>query len=199
METDSGKLIDITNYRKKNHLKQSQLGFFFDTSASYVSLVETGNSKLSRRSLESFWNNKEIKDHTGLVPCYDRLVQLALALAKKGFYDQAKVLEYKFDSEVYYNYEPFEEYFKREIILSIKYGVTGISDDFAEKLKASFTPKINKDWLIYGKGDMFIDDTPLLILDNLNQYYEQIVVRLDRMERKIDAVMRALNIEDIND
>ena len=195
MQTDSLPLIDLVNYRKKHHLKQSELARFFGTTASYVSLVETGNSKLSRRSLEEFWQRKDI-DHTGLVPCYDRLVQLAKSLCKQGLYDNGLYL----DLEGRY-FEPFEDFFTRDFIYSIKFGQSGITDEMAELLKQKLTRKINKKWLIEGTGDMFIDDTPERIMDQLGMITSFLEIKmsechkqLGQIENKLDIIIRALKI-----
>lgn len=200
METENSNLIDIAGYRKNKRLKQSQLALYLDASASYVSLVETGNSKLSTRCLKYFWDYRGI-DHSGLVPSYDRLLQLALALGELHLYNTAFILEDKFSGDDVNYFEPFEDYFSREAILSIKFGQAGITDEMAEKLRSTFTRKINKDWLINGSGDMFIDDTPeriLIRLDEVSESFEKMMSdchnRLDQIENKIDKILKSLKM-----
>lgn len=198
MEKESNNLIDTIGYRKKNRLKQSQLALYLDASASYVSLIETGNSKLSTRCLKYFWDYNGI-DHSGLVPSYDRLLQLALALGKLHLYSTAFILEDKFAGADDNYFEPFEDYFSRKAILSIKYGQAGITDEMAEELRSTFTRKINKDWLINGSGDMFIDDTPERILISIGTISELLEKsksdchdQLNRIEKKIDKILNSL-------
>jgi transcriptional regulator with XRE-family HTH domain len=188
-------LIDLVGYRRRYGLKQSDVARFFETSASFVSLVEKGNAKLSTKSMENFWANAGDKRY-GLVPAFDRLVQLGSALHKQGRY--SNFFLYDPDDEGSY-YEPFEEWLTRDAVLSIKYGIVGISDSIVNTLQESFTPKINKEWLLTGVGEMFTNDTISVLVSDVGRYYEQLWVkmnecgeRLSKMEGKIDEILRLL-------
>ncbi|MBO6083203.1 MAG: hypothetical protein J6P46_09320 [Bacteroidales bacterium] len=188
-------LIDLVGYRRRYGLKQSDVARFFETSASFVSLVEKGNAKLSTRSMENFWKNAGEK-RFGLVPAYDRLVQLGSALYRQRVYDTYSL--YDPDNEGNY-YEPFEQWLTRDTVLSIKYGVVGISDSIVNTLQESFSSRINKEWLLTGVGEMFTDDTISVLVSDVGRYFEQLWVkmnecgkRLSKMEGKIDEILRLL-------
>lgn len=191
---DNKPLIQPAEYRRQNGLKQADLAKIFDTSPSYVSLVETGNAKLSRKCLENFWNSEGIVK-VGLVPAYDRLVQLASSLNDQG---RCKSTPAYPDNDSSGRYEPFEHVFTREAILNIKYGVTGVTDNIVYYLQVLYDTQISKDWLISGIGEMFTDNTMSVLLDTIEQFERKlkgIEGRLDTLQAMIDRVLNLLEKE----
>ena len=179
-------LITLAEYRRRNGLKQTDLAKIFGTSGSYVSMVETGGAKLSRKSLEKFWGTEGIVKE-GLVPAYDRLVQLASALHKQGLYSLFSL----YGEEGGY-YEPFEDWLTRDTVLSIKYGISDITDAIVNTLKENFTSRINKDWLLRGVGEMFIDDSCERVLSSVGKILDDMGIckgRIEEIERKLDSIM----------
>lgn len=158
------KLIDITGFRKKNGLKQSDLADFLGTTRGYISVVETKKEKLSAKNIDKILDRW---GPSGLIPCYDRLSQLCFELAMHEIIDREHM-----DDDL-----PFEEELSAPVVKGIKYGRISISDEIANKIIAAY-PEVNKRWLVSGEGDMFEDDTE---------------ARLNTIEAKLDSVLEKLN------
>ena len=184
---DKKSLIQLAEYRRRNGLTQSDVAKIFDTSASYVSLVETGNAKLSTKSLDRFWASDAVK--VGLVPAYDRLVQLATALMDRG---KCKSTPAYPDNDTSGRYEPFENVLSRKVVLNIKYGIVGITYTIVNELQVYYDADISKDWVISGGGEMFIDNTKEVLLDGMTQLYQNLDKRLRAIEATQDRILKLL-------
>ncbi len=181
---DKKPLIQLAEYRRQNGLKQSDVAKIFDTSPSYVSLVETGNAKLSKKSLDNFWDSEGIVK-VGLIPAYDRLVQLASALSDQG---KCKATPAYPNNDTTGQYEPFEHVLTRDVVLNIKYGIAGISDAIVNDLQIYYDTQISKEWLMSGVGEMFIDNTKEVLIDCMTQLYKNLDKRLNELEGRLDTI-----------
>lgn len=188
---DPQNLITLASFRKQNGLKQAEMGEYLQTSGSYVSLVEKGNARLSRKSLENFWSSTA-PNKTGLVPAYDRLVQLGTALYRMKKYPLFSL--YYAPPEEECLYEPFEDMFTREAIYAIKFGEVGISEEIAFKLKDRFGSNISKDWLISGIGEMFADDTFQKLQESIEGYFRDVYGTMERCHSKLETIEKKLDL-----
>lgn len=168
----SNLLVDISGFRQKNSLKQTDLASFLGTTRGYISVLESKRGVLSAKKIDMILERWGV---CGLVPCYDRLVQLNVELVKQSYLEPRTLSN---------DYLPFEDILSKSVVTNIKYGKIGISDELANKIIAEF-PHVNKTWLIEGSGNMFFDDTTARL--------GVIEAKLDLLLSKIDLILGRLN------
>lgn len=172
-------LVDMAGFRKKNGLKQSDVANIIGTSGSFISLVEKGSAKLPDDKLELLVDNSD--GWNGLVPCYDRLVNLQGTLIERGCLTEEKADLYP---------EPFVDELSYAVVNKIKFGKIGITSEIADKLVGIY-PMVNYDWLIYGEGKMLYDDAELRqkgLIESVNRLEKEVA----EMQQKLDSILDLL-------
>lgn len=164
------KLVDLREFRKRNHIKQSDLAEFLDTSASFISLIENGQSKLPESKIDRIMNDAEVQkgwSPEGLVPVFDRVRRVIEYLKKECPIEDTPELERLFLPD--------------NIYADIRYGRIGISMDIAKAIADSISWyfNLNPEWLATGIGDMVLPKSQI----DYNVLYEKYKDLLERVER----------------
>lgn len=147
-----GQLIYLTDFRKDNKITQQELADFLGTTRSYLSLVESGKSKLADDKIDKIYCEGRTLQHWDVKkfnPTYFRLYELALYIDKQtnGGYP------------VVFNWSTGENllYLTSMDIDHVRYGKATITDNIINELIKQ-TPNLNPDWLKYGYGKMILED-----------------------------------------
>lgn len=168
----NNKLIDLAAFRKLKGLKQSDIAKLIGTSPSFISLVETGNAKLPDGKIDIIINHFGV---CGLIPCYDRLVNLEEKLIKDNY------LKLQSQSK---KTLPFEKELSNSIIEGIKHGRIAITNDIADTIITKY-PIVNKNWLITGEGAIFNDEIKMSLL-NVEKSISNLAKLIKTLNDKID-------------
>ena len=142
METK--RLIDLAGFRKEARLRQQTIAEILGVSSAYISMVETGKTKLSRTSIDKLEEYCEIYgiDSGPLTPAYSRLIM---------------AIRYH-DEEMDRYPEPGDHYhIPDDIRDKVKYGEIDIPMNIVNDL-VSHCPDMRKEWLISGIGPMIYED-----------------------------------------
>ena len=176
------KNIFLSEFRKDNKITQQELADFFCTTRSFLSLVESGKSKLPKDKIDMIygdglsirnWNARKFN------PAYYRLYELAQHINSKGG-GYPVVFDWRTGENLLF--------ISPTSLDDIRYGKSGITEAIADDLLKG-APDINRDWLIYGYGNM------ILPIDNQrpNNYAENnIHMELGKIDRKIQHIENTL-------
>ena len=170
--------LDLAAFRKANGINQAELADILGVSRSFISLIETGANKLphdkfvllNRVACDREWSTDELHPHL------TRLKQLDKALVGRG----VRRGKYPLD-------------FSASTYLSFSQGRKGIDEELADAIvnDPKYTSRyinINKEWLLTGKGEMFLPETVEQLskkLAELMERFVQIEERLDNLEKHI--------------
>ncbi len=188
-----GKLINLADFRRRNGMSQSELGQLIGTSASFISLVETGNSKMPLDKMKKIWELAPVKGWKiqGLVPAYDRLVKLDDTYMDAGVLSQNDIARF---------HTGFDQIVSEGIMEMIKYGQRGIDETLAENIMqlTSWPLHVSKKWLVDGEGLMCPPECNLSDLDSddnqasLYHILQGLVRRLDDVEKQLGEIKSLL-------
>ena len=167
------KLIDLTGFRKRNKLTQGDLASILNVSRAYIAQVEGGRTRLACDRIDHLLSKGDTYDTLALIPCFDRLQALALALYKKDKDDYLSKVARSIPMEE--NNTPFFGILGENEIELIRHGREPITDIIADRIIHAF-PQVRKAWLTTGEGEMF---------DGTEQ-------RLLAIERKQDEILDLL-------
>ena len=172
-------------FRKKNALLQQDVADFLGTSRGYISMVEKGDSKLSASKIEMLLNGAQEHnwDTSDLVPAYNRLL-FAIFSDQDGSHLHAYT-EQELDTIL-------SDLLTPSTVSKIKYGEIGINEAIADAIVKHY-PHINRQWLIDGSGEMFIDahDAPSE-LDKLREEVRLLRVSLEEYREENRKLLEAL-------
>lgn len=134
--------VYLSDFRRKNGLLQQDIADYLSVSRGYVSLVEKGASKLSRKNIDKIYDSRDIRkwDISCFIPAYSRICELI-----------------RYDAVRNVDAEPRLTLEKIPGIDRVRYGEAGITDFIAEYVKDK-VPDVNLEWLSTGKGKMFADE-----------------------------------------
>lgn len=142
-------LVNLTAFRQRNGILQKDLAEYLGVSRGYISLVESGRSKLSRENLDKLYDNPFHWNVDDLVPAYTR-VEKALEYLNRTRND-LRAKEGLLPAFFTYGYDGED--------VAIKYGEMGIPELVAN-IWCEDAPELNRDWLLYGEGEMLIQSIP---------------------------------------
>lgn len=141
-------MINLEMFRKRNGITQIALSEFLGTSRSFLSLVESGRSKLPNDKIDKIMGDGRIMkgwDVSDLNPAFCRLDQVCRTYSCGN----ATPLDWETGHSVLH-ISPVE-------MLKVKHGRTDISDSVADAVCLQF-PEIDRNWLQYGNGTMLKKD-----------------------------------------
>lgn len=144
METK--RLIDLAEFRNEAGLRQQSIAQILGVSSAYISMVETGKTKLSRSSIDKLYGFCEVSglNFGALIPAYGRL------LAAIRYHDE----------EMDRYPEPGDHYYiPDDIYDKVKYGEIAIPENIVNEL-ISHCPEMRKEWLASGIGPMIYEEPP---------------------------------------
>ena len=179
-------LIDLAQFRENNNITQSFLAEFLGTSRSYISLVESGRSKLSKQKIDKIMDEGRSSfdwDISPLNPAFYRLNEVCQ--------------RYACDNPYPLNWNTGESILRLlpSDILKIKYGKSEITEEMAKKICSQF-PSIEKHWLMYGSGSMLSKDNPYKEYDHPQrtsneEKIEFLTRKLLELEEKVNSIINA--------
>lgn len=140
--------IYLKEFRKRNGIDQVSLAKFLQTSRSFVSLVESGRSKLPDDKIDKIMGDGRIMkgwDVSELNPAFFRLDQICRTYSCGN----VTPLDWETGHSILH-ISPVE-------MLNIKHGRTDISDSIADAICSQF-PEIDRTWLRFGNGTMLQKD-----------------------------------------
>ena len=182
-------LFDLKLFRKINNLMQKDLADFLDTSRAFLSLCESGKSKLPDSKIDRLLDDGPSQgwDIESLNPAYYRLKEAAsFRYVEKG----------NFENQVFFDSITGHNIFDlpKAVFFDIKYGRKGIDPEIANRIVEK-APMLNVQWLISGGGDMF-HTIEMPSDDSTLTEYERIIQRLDIFCDKLEQIeYRIKNIE----
>ncbi len=190
--------VDLTAFRQKNGLLQQDVANYLEVSRGYVSMVEKGASKLSRKNLDKLYEAQTTKhwDLSDLVPAYTRLLAAETYLNnERNEQRQASGL-----NVCLFGSDP-------EVCEKIRYGEIGISHniDFI-RIWCENAPELNLEWLVSGKGEMISkasNEDDKSEIDYLKDELKELKDTVSRLEEKTtkaleelaDKILAALNVK----
>ena len=148
MANDS--LINLAQFRKINKIKQKELAKLLNATTSFLSLVETGKSKLSDSKIDKILDEAQKKnwDISDFNPTYYRLNFIA-QIAQEAQNMNHTPIDWNTGENAWY--------ISKSEILHIKHGKE-ISQETAQKIKEQ-NPIYNLSWIMTGEGDPY-EETP---------------------------------------
>jgi transcriptional regulator with XRE-family HTH domain len=185
------KLIDLAFFRKNNDMTQEDLASILNVSRAYISQVENGSNNLSDDKIDSLLEFNEQWNTKGLVPCFDRLVELGNSLfdTDHDHYCEAVELNPYYPKELFL---PFKGVLPESTILLIRHGRYAISESIADTIVSVF-PQVNKEWLTTGKGEMYVDPTK----KNVEETKETLLTLEKRVSEELKLIKK--EVADIKD
>lgn len=183
MKNFNENLIDVAAFRKVNNMSQEDLAKLLGTSRGFISMIESGRSKLPEDKLQIIYD-KAAKDTffflSPLCPAYGRLGELDLYL--KATKESYSLL----DDLVIDGHVMEEALIPEKIQEDIRYGRIGINPAIADKICNKF-PFINREWLLSGDGKI---DQPsgMSDMDLIKNYFIQLIDKTNKLESQIDKL-----------
>jgi len=178
--------INLELFRRNNKITQIDLAKFLGTSRSFLSLVESGRSKLPDDKIDKIMGEGRIAyrwDVSPLNPAFCRLSDVCEAFAM----DNSNALNWETGHSILH-ISPVD-------MLKIKHGKLKITDAVAEDVCIQF-PDIDRNWLQYGNGSMLKKDNIYKTPEPSQRVsYEEKIAFLEKkildLEMKLDALMTA--------
>lgn len=181
------KFINLAEFRRRNGLSQAELAKEIESSVSYISMVETGNSKMSIEKMRLLWE-KGVKKYfmEPLVPAYHRLQLFYDTIINNDeFIQQKEINKFK---------DAYATVIPQELDEQIKFGQQGIEPHLADSLIA-IAPigcKPRKEWLIQGEGAMFSTTSY-----NKDEWKDETIVlteMLHKINERLDSIQEMIEI-----
>lgn len=163
-------LVNLTAFRQRNGILQKDLADYLGVSRGYISMVESGRSRLSRENLDKLYENPYGWDLDDLVPAYTRVDKALYYLNHTRNEQRASVglLPAGFT----FSDEWMED--------ALKYGEIDVSDRIAD-LWCPYAPELNREWLLTGNGEMLVSPA----LEEKSQI-EVLQEKVDKLEAAIE-------------
>jgi len=157
--------VELPLFRKMNNLSQDDMARILNVSRAYVSLVESGRSKLSREKIKIIVESDYLD--IGFIPAFDRI---------------RKVEDY-----LQISFKEKNPYVSPQEYELIKWGDLPINENIANAISSKYP--INYGWLISGEGEMIRYDDATTITPAEQKSLD---VRLAKLEEKIDKILSLL-------
>lgn len=166
--------IFLAPFRAVNNIKQKELADLLSTSTSFLSLVETGKSKLSDSKIDKILDEARKKgwDISDFNPAFYRIVfACSEAQSMQNCFDNDKDVDLDWDT----GHNPYD--IPKIDILNIKHGKIGITEEIANKI-LNCNSSFNIEWLLHGEGNPFNFVTEIYDTRGKTEYE----ILLDRMD-----------------
>lgn len=187
--------INLEAFRKHNHITQEKIANYLGTTRGYISLVESGRSKLSDEKIDRLMREGRLEEGWNIYPLNPSFYNLyTLSEYLRSMDDK---LSPAFDWESGQNplmIQPLE-------LLEIKHGKKDITPKIANTIVQRY-PYVNKDWVMSGNGDWLLTEAQQTIRKEINSNetvltLEERIAALDRrfceMMEKIDRIERLIS------
>lgn len=141
-------LIDIADFRKRNHITQTDLAQYLGISRSFINQVENGKVALPESRLRELLENSPREkewDTYPLVPAYGRIMRLYHILLNDDTTGS---------NRVFLGLETNPFFLEDDVIENIKFGRMGITEPIIQKIHEYF-PYVNRYWLETGEGNPY--------------------------------------------
>lgn len=141
--------VNLQALRKDNNLSQEDISKVIHSSRGFISMVESGKSKLPDDKIELIYEeaNKRYWNTEKFIPAYERIMKLNEFLLDQYCSDE---LLASYTSEELSSREAFLPY---ELVEDLRLGHCSISISLATAISKKW-PRVNKDWLLSGIGDI---------------------------------------------
>lgn len=187
--------INLEAFRKHNHITQEKIAQYLGTTRGYISLVESGRSKLSDEKIDKLMGEGRLEEGWNVYPLNPAFYNLyTLSEYLRSMDDK---LSPAFDWESGQNplmIQPLE-------LLEIKHGKKDITPKIANTIVQRY-PYVNRDWVMSGNGDWLLTEAQQTIRKEINSNetvltLEERIAALDRrfceMMEKIDRIERLVS------
>lgn len=187
--------INLEAFRKHNHITQEKIAQYLGTTRGYISLVESGRSKLSDEKIDKLMGEGRLEEGWNVYPLNPAFYNLyTLSEYLRSMDDK---LSPAFDWESGQNplmIQPLE-------LLEIKHGKKDITPKIANIIVQRY-PYVNRDWVMSGNGDWLLTEAQQTIRKEINSNetvltLEERIAALDRrfceMMEKIDRIERLVS------
>lgn len=166
-------------WRKLNNISQKEIATALNVSRSYVSQVETGTNNLSDEKIDflMFEYGKNLQNPYTLVPNFEKLITLQQYLNNKGKIENTTSI-----------IMPLSEILDEYTIKNIRHGKIPITDTVANNIKKHY-PLVNKEWLMYGKGEIFVDNS----IEELRAKINEQSTIINEINNKLTKISKALD------
>ena len=139
-------LINLTAFRQANGLLQQDVANYLGVSRGFISMVEKGTTKLSRKNLDKLFDGREVKnwDISDLVPAWTRINKVMDYLNGERYQRRIE----RGETAQLFGFDP-------ELWDKIQYGEIGLSESYLFiQIWCEEAPEISKEWLLTGVGEM---------------------------------------------
>ena len=169
------KYVNLTAFRKRNHLKQQDIATFLGVTRAFVSLVETGRAKLTEHAIRSLYLESKW-DPADLVPEFKRFVDI--------WSDYAESIGGELPIRPMDEDNPFG--ISNGIILDLFFGNIGLNDKIADQVM-KLVPNLNREWFLSGEGPRYLikQKTPIGLLEELLEKFEILNTKLCDIDAKL--------------
>lgn len=187
--------INLEAFRKHNHITQEKIAQYLGTTRGYISLVESGRSKLSDEKIDKLMGEGRLEEGWNVYPLNPSFYNLyTLSEYLRSMDDK---LSPAFDWESGQNplmIQPLE-------LLEIKHGKKDITPKIANTIVQRY-PYVNRDWVMSGNGDWLLTEAQQTIRKEISGSekvltIEERIAALDRrfceMMEKIDRIERIVS------
>lgn len=187
--------INLEAFRKHNHITQEKIAQYLGTTRGYISLVESGRSKLSDEKIDKLMGEGRLEEGWNVYPLNPAFYNLyTLSEYLRSMDDK---LSPAFDWESGQNplmIQPLE-------LLEIKHGKKDITPKIANTIVQRY-PYVNRDWVMSGNGDWLLTEAQQTIRKEISGSekvltIEERIAALDRrfceMMEKIDRIERLVS------
>lgn len=181
-------LINLEAFRKENHITQEEIASFLGTTRGYISLVESGRSRLADEKIDKLINEGQHMKGWNIYPLnplYSNLCTLSKYLLTRD-----KSIRPSFNLETGQNplmIIPIE-------MLTIKHGKQNITGQIVETITTRF-PFVNRDWLLSGNGEMILTEEQILQKDKIEQKVtiNMLFDKIEEMNNRLKRIEDLLN------
>ena len=180
-------LVNLTAFRQRNGILQKDLADYLGVSRGYISMVESGKSRLSRDNLDKLYDNPFHWNTDDLVPAYTRIEKALVYLNQTR--NEQRAAEGLPPSFFAYGYDGED--------LAIKYGEMGIPEYIAG-IWCHGAPELSREWLLYGEGEMLVqkaseEPAPIEVLQaKVDKLEAAIEEYKNTVERLVDSLSKQI-------
>lgn len=180
--------IHLAAFRHDNNISQDELGALLNTSRGFISMIESGKSKLPDDKIqllydlghEKFWNMDS------LAPAYGRIMALNNYLNENYLPTNNLCTEYIDDDNEFVVVKPL---LTSEMLRDLKYGHTTITETLANAIVKKWS-SVNKIWLLSGEGTIDVaEGTEMAII---REYFIQLTSEIRKLEKEVQSLREEL-------
>lgn len=180
--------IQLAAFRHDNNISQDELGALLGTSRGFISMIESGKSKLPDDKIELLYDSGHEKfwNMDSLAPAYGRIMALNNFLNENYLPTNNLCSEITDGEDGSVIAKPL---LTSEILRDLKYGHTTITEPIANAIVKKWS-RVNKVWLLSGEGTIDVaNGTEMTII---RDYFIQLTNEIRKLEKEVQSLRKEL-------